>query len=314
MAVSDRMLPILTGEITSPDVALIFETGRPSDLFWRALHDGAFDITEMSLAAHAILTSRGENPFAGLPVFTSRMFRHGSIFVSEEAGISRPEDLAGKRVGIPEYQMTAAVWIRGFLMEFYGVTPADIHWFTGGVNRPGRAERIALRAPPSVRVERVAANRTLNELLLAGEIDAIIAPQVPQAFRQGDPRVRRLFPDYRQDEAEYFIHTGIFPIMHLLVMRRELAAKAPELPALLFDLFDRARQRAMETLADADAPYVMLPWQVEEAERTRALMGDDYWLYGLDANRHTIETFLRYLGEQGLLARQVQIEELFAPF
>ena len=176
MSINDRMLPILTGQITAPSIELQFESGTPSTLFWRALHEGAFDVTEMSLAAHAILTSRGDNPFVGLPVFTSRMFRHGSIFVSSASGIETPQDLVGRRVGIPEYQMTAAVWLRGILQEFYGVAPAQISWVTGGVNKPGRKERIKIDLPSDVRVAPIDDSATLiryldEQGLLAKPID-----------------------------------------------------------------------------------------------------------------------------------------------
>ena len=313
MSVSDRMLPLLTGQVTMPEIKLNFEFDTPNALFWRALHDGAFDLTEMSLAAHAILTSRDANPFVGLPVFTSRMFRHGSIFVSATSDISHPEHLAGRRIGVPEYQMTAAVWMRGILQDHHDVTPTNIHWFTGGVNQPGRKERIALHRPANLRVEPISERATLNGMLLAGEIDAIIAPQIPQAFHQGDARIKRLFGNGREIEEAYFAETKIFPIMHLAVVRRELVAAEPELADTLFQLFDAARRHAMATLCDTDAPSVMMPWQADEIARTQALMGDDYWAYGIDANRHVLETFVRYLGEQELLARPIEVDELFAP-
>ncbi len=313
MSVSDRMLPLLTGQVTTPELKLNFECDTPNALFWRALHDGAFDLTEMSLAAHAVLTSRNASPFVGLPVFTSRMFRHGSIFVSATSDITHPELLAGRRIGVPEYQMTAAVWMRGILQEHHSVTLTDIHWFTGGVNQPGRKERIALHLPADLHVEPISERATLNDMLLAGEIDAIIAPQIPQAFHQGDARVKRLFGDSREIEEAYFSETMIFPIMHLAVVRRELVAAEPKLADTLFRLFDAARRHAMAALCDTDAPAVMLPWQADEITRTRALMGDDYWPYGIDANRHVLETFIRYLGEQELLARPIEVGELFAP-
>lgn len=311
MSINDRMLPILTGQVTSPVLALDFKTGTPTELFWRALHEDALDVTEMSLAAHAILTSRDENPFVGLPVFTSRMFRHGSIFVSESSQIHTPADLGGQRVGIPEYQMTAAVWMRGILQETYGVTPGDISWITGGVNAPGRKERVELRlADKTCIITPAGANETLNELLMAGEIDAIMAPQIPDAFRHGDPRVRRLFADYRKIEESYFAETQIFPIMHLLVLNRQYVQTEPDLPKQLFQLFEDARRHSMATLNDADASHFMLPWQINEAERTAALMGKDYWPYGIEANAHVLETFLRYLDEQGLLERPISVDDL----
>jgi 4,5-dihydroxyphthalate decarboxylase len=313
ISVNDRMLPLLTGAVTSPDLVLDFERATPIEIFQRAIQAGAFDVTEMSLAAHAIMTSRGDNPFVGLPVFTSRMFRHGSIFVSARSGISTPEQLAGRRIGIPEYQMTAAVWVRGLLHDQYGVDLASIDWHTGGVNQVGRGERIPLRLPPSYRVTPVAPSQTLNQMLLDGDIDAIIAPQIPAAFRSGDPRIRRLFSDFRRAEEAYFDATGLFPIMHLVVMRKELAAAEPELLPTLYDLFERAKAHSRAALADGDALFVMLPTLISEIEATTRRMGEDFWAYGIGANRRVLDAFIGHLTRQHLLAKSLSPEDLFAP-
>lgn len=313
ISVNDRTLPLLTGDVTSPDVQLDFERATPSDIFRRAIQGGEFDVTEMSLAAHAILTSRGENPFIGLPVFTSRMFRHGSIFVSGTSEIARPEDLAGKRVGLPEYQMTAAVWVRGLLQDSYGIDPASIDWHTGGVNRTGRSERIPLWLPDRYRVTPIGDDQTLNQMLLDDEIDAIIAPQIPKAFQAGDPRVRRLFGDFREAEEAWFDATGVFPIMHLVVVRKQIAMAEPGLLPALYELFVRAKERALAALRDGDALFVMLPWLIPEIEATTRRMGEDFWAYGAEANRNALDMFIAHLDAQHLLTRPLATDDLFAP-
>jgi 4,5-dihydroxyphthalate decarboxylase len=308
---SDRILPVLLGDVRDPSLQLSFVDGTANDIFWRALHEGAYDITEMSLAAHAILTSRGANPFIGLPVFTSRAFRHGTIFVRSDAGIEQPQDLAGRRIGIPEYQMTAAVWLRGLLQDEYGVAPETVIWYTGGVNRPGRRERIPLPAHVAVDVRPIAADAILDTMLIDGHIDAIMAPQIPASFSAGDERVRRLFGDHRAAEEAYFRRTCVFPIMHLLVLRRETANRSHTLAPRLTALFSKAKDITFRRLYDADALGVMAPWLVEDLERTIAIMGRDFWPYGIEANRATLAAFIRHLTAQGLLERPLSPEDLF---
>ena len=312
IAANDRMHAIANGNVQVPGYELRFDQDVPSGIFWRALKGGEFDVTEMSLAAHSILTARGENPFVGVPVFTSRMFRHASLFVSDASGIRTPDQLAGRRVGAPEYQMTAGVWMRGILHDHYGVPANRVHWLTGGVNRPGREERIEMRLPPGYQVEPIGPERTLDAMLAAGAIDAIMSPEIPAGFRRGDGTVRRLFEDSRAEERAYFEKTGIFPIMHLLVVRREVYERDPGLAVALFEAFQKAKAQAFEHLYDGDALYVMLPWLVDEIERTMALMGEDFWPYGIEPNRDVLETFVRHLLDQGMIDRQIDIAELFA--
>ena len=312
ISTNDRVLPLLLGDIVPAGVRLAFTQGKPGDIFWRALHDGEFDVTEMSLAAHCILTSRGENPFVGIPVFTSRMFRHGSLFVRNDAGIERPEDLTGKRIGVPEYQMTAAVWMRGILADDYGLAPSEVSWFTGGVNRAGRKERIPLRLPADYRVSEIAPTDTLDQMLAAGKLDAIMSPEIPAGFLSQRPTMRRLFQDVRSVEETYFQHTAIFPIMHMLVVRRSVLQSDQALARSLYDAFNDAKGLALSRLYDADALYATLPWLIPELERVRALMGHDFWPYGLNRNQHILKTFLGYLHEQQLLQRPVSVDDLFA--
>ena len=312
ISTNDRVLPLLLGDIVPAGVRLAFTQGKPGDIFWRALHDGEFDVTEMSLAAHCILTSRRENPFVGIPVFTSRMFRHGSLFVRNDAGIERPEDLTGKRIGVPEYQMTAAVWMRGILADDYGLAPSEVSWFTGGVNRAGRKERIPLRLPADYRVSEIAPTDTLDQMLATGKLDAIMSPEIPAGFLAQRPTMRRLFQDVRAIEETYFQRTAIFPIMHMLVVRRSVLQSDQALARSLYDAFNDAKGLALSRLYDADALYATLPWLITELERVRALMGHDFWPYGLERNQHALRTFLSYLHDQQLLQRPVSVDDLFA--
>ncbi len=312
IARNDRMLPLLVGDVPVDGYDLDFVEAEPSEIFWRALKDGEFDVTEMSLAAHAILTSRGKSDFVGLPVFTSRMFRHGSIFVSSHSAITSPEQLAGRRIGVPEYQMTAAVWMRGILHDEYGVASHSVHWLTGGVNKPGRLERLELQVPPQYRIENIGPHRTLDAMLRSGEIDAIMSPQIPDGFHRGDGRIRRLFEDPRAEEIAYFSKTGVFPIMHLLVVRKECHEKEPELSPKLVQAFEQARKQSFGRLYDGDALHVMLPWLISEIEATKTIMGSNFWPFGIEENRHVINAFIRHLQNQGLVDGPLEVEELFA--
>ena len=313
LARNDRMLPLLNGDVSLEGYILDFAQAEPNEIFWRALKEGDFDIAEMSLAAHAILTSRGESPFVGVPVFTSRMFRHGSIFVSRDSGILSPQQLTGRRIGVPEYQMTAAVWMRGILQDDYGVKPASVTWLTGGVNKPGRQERLELRTPPEYQIENIGAQRTLDSMLCTGEIDAIVSPQIPESFIRSDGGTKRLFPDPRREETEYFERTRIFPIMHMLTIRRERYEQDPSLAVKLFDAFQLAKQHSFNCLYNGDALHVMLPWLVSEIETTIEIMGANFWHYGIEPNRHVLEAFVRHLDNQGLIDGSLSIEALFAP-
>jgi 4,5-dihydroxyphthalate decarboxylase len=310
---NDRMLPLLLGDVTVDGYDLEFIEDAPTGIFWSALYEGKFDVTEMSLAAHCILSSRRQTPFVGIPVFTSRMFRHGSIFVSERSGITTPQQLAGRRIGVPEYQMTAAVWMRGILQDDFGVMPQTVRWVTGGVNRPGRRERLELRLPPGNSVHAIEPDTTLDAMLRAGEIDAIMAPQIPESFKSGDGQVRRLFEDPRVAEQDYFARTGIFPPMHILALRRSVYENDPTLAVKLQEAFAQAKVRSFDRLYDGDAVYVMLPWLIREIEETVKFLGPDYWPYGIEANRQALDTFIGHLTDQHLLAAPISIEDIFAP-
>ena len=311
IARNDRMLPLFNGDVSIDGYHLDFVEAEPSEIFWRALQEGEFDVTEMSLAAHAILTSRGENPFVGLPVFTSRMFRHGAIFVSRDSDIFSPRQLAGRRIGVPEYQMTAAVWMRGLLADDFGVSSNSVRWLTGGVNKPGRLERLELRTPPEYQIENIGPNRTLDAMLRSGEIDAIMSPQIPDGFKS--KVFRRLFEDPCTEEKAYFASTQIFPIMHLLVIRRECYERETGLALKLVEAFEQAKKQSFARLYDGDALYIMLPWLISEIEATQRTMGSNFWPYGLEKNRHVFDAFVRHLKNQGLIDDHLDVEQLFAP-
>ena len=309
ISTNDRMLPLLLGDVPTPGLDLTFDRASPIGIFKRALYEGAFDVTEMSFAAYCILLSRGETPFVGLPVFVSRMFRHGCVFVREGGLIETPEDLRNTRIGIPEYQMTAVVWMRGILDEFHGVDPRAVQWVRGGVNTPGgRREKMPLRLPGTYMVSDIE-DSSLNDALLTGEIDALITTRLPEGLGKG---VRPLFSDVRAAERAYYDASGIFPIMHLLVLRREVYERDPALAQAVYDVFVAAKRHSLERLYDIDALAVMVPWLVPEIVESFAVLGRDPWPYGCAANRDDFDVFLRYLGQQELLEAPLSREALFA--
>ena len=304
-AVFDGRAPIEGCELTSIALA-------PEEVFHRAFKFEEFDITELSLSSHTLMTSRGDSAYVGIPAILSRVFRHSGIYIRTDRGIKRPEDLKGRIVGVPEYQMTANVWIRGILQDDFGVRPEDIRWRRGGLEEPGRGERAPLDIPASIDLQQVPADRTLSQMLADGEIDAMITARAPSSFRRGMPNVGRLCPDYRPVEEEYFRRTGIFPPMHIIGVRKTLVEQHPWLPVSVYKSFLRAREIALEELEEIAYYFVMLPWALDDYTRARKVMPNDYWSYGLESNMHTMETFTRYHHEQGISKRRVAPEELFA--
>ena len=247
ISTNDRMLPLLLGDVPTPALNLTFDRSSPIGIFRRALQDGAFDVTEMSFAAYCILMSRGERPFVGIPVFVSRMFRHGCVFVREGSSIETPEQLVGARIGIPEYQMTAVVWMRGILDEYHDVDPKAVQWIRGGVNQPGaRGEKMPLLLPNGYSITDLPEDQSLNSVLLAGDIDALITTRMPEGMESGG--LRYLFPDVKAAERAYYDASGIFPIMHLLVVRREIYDRDPSTAQALYDAFSAAKETSLARL------------------------------------------------------------------
>jgi 4,5-dihydroxyphthalate decarboxylase len=264
----------------------------------------------MSFSTYVIRVAQNDMPFVAIPVFPSRTFRHNAIYVNRQAGIDTPQQLAGRRIGVPEYTSTAMVWARGMLKDEYGVNPQDIRWITGGLKDAGRKPKFNLSIP-GVDIQHTA-DRTLNDMLVAGEIDAIIAPQMPPAFKAGNENIAHLFPNYPEVERAYYRKTGIFPIMHVVVLRRELFEQHPWAAVSLYQAFEQAKQNCMSHLKIEEPLPISLPWIYEFAKSARELMGDDYWPYGIEKNRKEIEALCRYTFEQGLAPRKVEVEELFA--
>jgi len=309
----DRMKALQTGLVSAPGIDLNYVVLGVRELFRRQAQYAEFESSDMSVSTMTMLVSRGVDTFVGVPVFPSRHFRHRQVYVNTGAGIERPEDLAGKRVGVPEYQMTAALWIRAFLQHDYGVAPPDVRWFYGGLNTADYAERLRHDAPPGVSLEPIPPDRTLSELLDAGELDAVTASQPPRAFREGSPNVARLFPDYRPVEREYYERTGFYPIMHMVAVRRDVYEANRWVPVSLLEGMAESRRHAYEQMHDPDVPPIGHPWWHAELEELDRLFGGDPYPYGFEANRKILEAMTTYSYEQGLSARKVDPAELFAP-
>ncbi|HEY8524443.1 MAG TPA: hypothetical protein VIL48_05750 [Acidimicrobiales bacterium] len=310
----DRTIPLETGAVRVPGVDLNVVTFRsPGDLFRRQAQHAEFEASEMSLATFIALTARGDDRFVGLPIFVSRNFRHSQVYVHEGAGITSPSDLAGRDVGIFEYQMTAGLWIRAFLQHDYGVGPGDVRWWEGGLVEPHYEERMPLELPPHIQVGRIPADRTLEGMLEAGELAALATVQPPQTFgRPGSP-IRRLFPDHRAVEIDYWKRTRLFPIMHLVVLRSDVYERNRWLPMVLLQAFTEAKAVGNARLRAITGLAVGLPWLNHALAEVDELFGGDAFPYGVPANRHVLEAAVGYAHEQGLTPRKVAVEELFAP-
>lgn len=308
----DRTLPLAAGDIRPEGVDLTYLNLPVEETFFRMARFREFDAAEMSLSSY-VLSLGQDAPFIAIPVFPSRSFRHNGIYVNAASGISEPAGLAGRLVGVPEYQVTAAVWIRGILAEHYGLPVESVRYRTGGLHQPGRVAKIRHEQPPGVEIEEIPAGATLDRMLAEGEIDAIYSPRTPRPFADGDPRVRRLFADARAEEERYFAATGIFPIMHVVVLRRDVYDRHRWLAGSLQAAFEEAKARTADRMAETAASRYLLPWLYAEVERTQAVMGRDFWSYGLEANETTLRTFLRYSYEQHLAGRVLEPAELFAP-
>jgi len=309
----DRTRALRDGRVQVEGCNVTFLPLYPEEIFHRAFVHQEFDVCEISFSSYIRTVADGTAPYIGIPAFVSRVFRHSGIYVREGSGIEKPQDLRGRRVGLPEYQITAVVWIRGMLQHEYGVHPKDIHWRQGGQEQAGRKERTPLKPIPGVDLQSIPEHRTLVDMLSAGELDALFTARAPSSFLAGTPHIRRLFRDYRAAEKAYYLKTGLFPIMHLVGIRRSLVDRYPWLPASLFKAFIEAKALAMVDLYDINALMVTLPWLVAESDETTALMGADFWKYGARENLREIEALTQYSFEQGLSSRKVDVSELFAP-
>jgi 4,5-dihydroxyphthalate decarboxylase len=308
----DRTRALADGRVRPDGIDLVFLTQPVEETFFRMLRYAEFDCSEMSLSSYVASLDSPNPRFVAIPVFPSRFFRHSCIFVSSKSGIRRPEDLKGRRVGVPEYQMTAPAWIRGILSDDHGVKVTDYEHFSGGEEEPGRDEKLKLHLPPEIRLRPIGPTQTLSQMIAEGEIDALVTARAPSSFHRHPDRVQRLFPDFVEQEKAYYRRTKIFPIMHTVVIRRDVYERTPWVAQSLFKAFVAAKEQAMQLYRQTAALPAMLPWLVAHVDEARREMGEDWWPYGLAANRHVLDTFLRYHHEQGLSRRRFSPEELFA--
>jgi len=309
----DRTKALQDGSVQPEGIRLNYLPLQAEEIFWRMSNFLEFDASEMSLSNHITMVSRGNSPFVAIPVFPSRYFRHSCIFINADSGIKGPQDFKGKKIGVPEYSITAAVWIRGFLSDECGVRAQDVQWLVGGQEEAGRKERVRLNLPPEIKVSLIPEDKTLNGMLESGEIDGLISARSPSCFVKGSPKVRRLFPNYKEVEMDYYKRTKIFPIMHVLVIRKDLYDRHPWVARSLYKAFCQSKDRAIQAMHISNTLACTLPWLSAEIELLKSLFGSDWWPYGIEPNRHLLETLIRYMGEQGLIDRPVKLEELFAP-
>jgi 4,5-dihydroxyphthalate decarboxylase len=308
----DRTRPLIDGRIKPEGIELDIKVLRPRQTFDRMLHDREFHVSELSLASYAALKGRGDCPFVAVPVALSKIFRHSCIYVRTDAGIRTPADLKGKRVGTTQYSATALVYLRGMLQHDYGVAPSDLHWFMGGLNAPTEQPLIPLNLPKDVRLDFVPAGKTLEGMFAAGELDALLSIYIPRLFLDGSTRIARLFPNFKEVEQDYYRRTGIFPIMHTVVLRQDVHEAYPWAARSLYQAFLAAKELAVEVFYDTDALMVSLPWLLDHVEEAWRVFGKDFWSYGLAPNRPALTAIGQYVCEQHLSPRPVMPEELFA--
>jgi 4,5-dihydroxyphthalate decarboxylase len=302
----DRTQALRDGTIRPEGIDLVYLPLQPAEIFWRMLQFNEFHISEMSLANYAMLVAQGDAPYVAIPAFPSRVFRHGYFFINTTKDISTPKDLIGKRGGVPEYSQTAAVYMRGLLQHEYGVLARDIEWVQG------RADRLKHALPPDVRLTQAPAGIELGDLLERGELDFLMSANNPLSFRRGAQTVARLFPNYEELERDYYRRTKIYPIMHTVVIRRDVYESYPWVALSMYKALCQAKEHAYRWLAEGGSAKVSFAWVQPLMEREQAIIGRDWYPYGIEPNRPTIEALLQYLHEQGLASRRVALEELFA--
>ena len=309
----DRTRALMDGSVQPDGIDLNYLNMPVEETFFRMLRHKEFELAELSLSSYAVSMFKPDRSFVAIPAFPSRFFRHSCIYVNANAGIREAKDLIGKRVGNPEYQMTAPVWIRGILADYYGVPVDSVTYFTGGEEEPGRSEKIKLDLPPNIKVQAIGPEQTLARMLLDGDIDALYTARMPSSFLGSGGKVKRLFEDYEQVERDYFKHTGIFPIMHTVAMRRDVYEANRWIAQSMMKALWESQRRSYADLYETAALKTMLPWLTSHVEQVKREMGEDFWPYGFEKNEATLRTFLRYHFEQGLSKRLLEPRELFAP-
>jgi 4,5-dihydroxyphthalate decarboxylase len=309
----DRTQAIRDGRVKVEGCDVNYLPLYPEEIFHRAFKFQEFDVSEISFSSFIRTVAAGTAAYIGVPAFVSRIFRHSGIYIRKGAGIEKPQDLRGKRIGVPEYQITAVVWMRGLMQHEYGVKPSEIHWYNGGQEQAGRHERTPLKPIPGLDLKPIGDDKTLVGMLRDGELDALFTARAPSSFQNGEDHIQLLFPNTRQAEQAYYKKTGLFPIMHLIGIRKTLAEQHPWLATSIYKAFCEAKALAMIDLRDVNALMVTLPWLVAETKETAAIMGEDFWKYGVAENLPEIEALTTYIHEQGLADRKVKVEELFHP-
>ena len=307
----DRTRPLTDGRVQPEGINLDITVLRPREIFPRMLQDQEFHASEMSLASYVILKARDQCPFVAIPVMLSKIFRHDCIYVRPDAGINEPADLRGKRIGLPQYSSTAGVFIKGLMQHEYGVSPQEMTWFMGGQDTPAPAPLVPLDLPADIHLEFIPEDKTLEGMLADGELDALFATYIPNLFLSGSPTIARLFPNFKEVEQDYYRRTGIFPIMHTVVIREDVHREHPWVAASLYDAFSQAKDLAVGGLYDTDALALTLPFLIDHLEESRRIFGSDYWSYGVESNRPALEGLSQYVVDQGLAPRVVSTEELF---
>jgi 4,5-dihydroxyphthalate decarboxylase len=308
----EHVSDVMNGRIHPEGIDLRAMELPVEEIFFRMLNFLEWDVSEFSMAKYVSLTASNKAPFWALPVFPSRVFRQSAFYIATKSGIKEPADLAGRRIGIPEWAQTAGVYARSYLQHQCGMQLKDIHWVQAGVNDVGRAEKVTLSLPSGVSIETVP-DRSLNDLLLAGEIDGMISAREPASMIKRDLRIARLWPDYRTIEESYYKDTGIFPIMHAVVIKKETLEQHPWIAMNLFKVFEEAKKRSLQRLSSLVNSRVAIPWSHIAVERAQTLFGEDVWPYGIEANRCTLEAFTQFCFEQGVTDRRVPPSELFPP-
>ena len=308
----DRTRPLIDGRVEAEGIDLEIKVLRPRQTFPRMLEHKEFEVSELSLGSYVSLKGRGDCPFVAVPVALSKIFRHSCIYIRTDAGIRTPQDLRGKRVGTTQLGSTAAIFMNGLLQHEYRVMMEDIRWFIGGMTTPTQRPLIPFKLPDRVKVEFLPPEQTLEGMLESGDLDALLAIFIPSIFEKGSPRIARLFPNYYEVERDYYRRTGIFPIMHTVVLRDDIYREQPWAARSIYRAFCQARDLAVNGLYDTDALRLSLPWLIHHVEETWQVLGKDFWSYGLEPNRPALKAIGQYVYEQGLSPRVVSPDELFA--
>ncbi|MES2759125.1 MAG: 4,5-dihydroxyphthalate decarboxylase [Pseudomonadota bacterium] len=306
----DHVRDLLSGRVRAEGIELLPVNLPVEEIFYRFTKFREWDVSEMAFGKYVSLASQDEGGLMAIPVFPSRMFRQSSFYVRADSDIAQPEQLRGKRIGVPEWAQTASIYSRGYLTHTAGIALTDIEWFQAGVNEAGRAEKVALRLPPGVSLTPVP-GRSLNDMLLAGDIDMLMSARPPKAFADGSGQVKRMFADPAEAERQYFQQTGIFPIMHVIAMRRDTFERNPWIAMNLLKAFTEAKDRSLARALDITCSHSPLPWGQDAMQHAQSLFGNDVWPYGIDANRTTIQAFIDFAFEQGVCHRRLTVEELF---